>query len=310
MVQSEVTNSPVSVSASPTVDVQMTTNEQRAGVDSRNVFVVHGRNLAIRDELFTFLRALDLHPLEWSEAVRLTGQPTPYVGDILDAAFSNARAIVVLFTPDDIVQLRQELWGERELPIETEPLGQARPNVLFEAGIAMGRSQNQTVLVEIGSVKPFSDIGGRHVMRLSNSTQRRQEFAQRLRSAGCHVNMEGIDWQTAGNLESRLDPVSQNPVYEVTESVNLSPSLSQEAIELIVAAANHDSGAIQIVRMIGGMVTIAGSRRFDARGSRQRAAALEGAIRDLYAAGLIQRRSEEEYYEVTREGFDYVNTLE
>ena len=277
---------------------------------SRNVFVVHGRNLVIRDELFAFLRALDLHPLEWSEAVRLTGQPSPYVGDILDAAFENARAIVVLFTPDDVVHLRKDLWGEQELPIETDPSGQARPNVLFEAGIAMGRSQDQTVLVEVGMVKPFSDIGGRHVIRLGNNTQRRQEFAQRLRSAGCPVNLEGTDWHTAGNLELNLPGVDRSPSSEELESVNLSPSFSQEATELIMAAANHGSGAIQIVRMVDGTVIIAGRRRFDARSDRRLAATLEGAISDLYVAGLLQNWSEKEYYEVTLKGFDYVDTLD
>ncbi|MCY4580593.1 MAG: nucleotide-binding protein [Chloroflexi bacterium] len=277
---------------------------------SRNVFVVHGRNLVIRDELFAFLRALDLHPLEWSEAVRLTGQPSPYVGDILDAAFENARAIVVLFTPDDVVHLRKDLWGEEELPIETDPSGQARPNVLFEAGIAMGRSQDQTVLVEVGMVKPFSDIGGRHVIRLGNSTERRQEFAQRLRSAGCPVNMHGTNWHTAGNLDSTIAPLDVGPAYEEIASGESPTSLSEEAVELLVAAASHDSGNLIKVRLMKGIVIKAGRRAFDARGNRRLAAALEGAIRDLAIAGLIEWGSSGEYYLVTREGFDFVDALE
>jgi len=68
----------------------------------RNVFVVHGRNERARDAIFELLRAFGLHPIEWTEARKLTGNPNPYVGEILDAAFQHARAVVVLMTPDDI----------------------------------------------------------------------------------------------------------------------------------------------------------------------------------------------------------------
>ena len=176
----------------------------RPPADTREVFVVHGRNLAARDALFEFLRAVDLHPLEWSEAVRSTGKPTPYIGDILDAAFSRAHAVVVLFTPDDEARLRKPLWGANEPPHETQLTGQARANVLFEAGMAMARSQDRTVLIELGNLRPFSDIGGRHTVRLDNSSQQRQELAKRLEVAGCPVNREGKDWHTAGDFGAGL----------------------------------------------------------------------------------------------------------
>ncbi len=284
--------------------------ELRPENDSRKVFVVHGRNPEIRDELFVFLRALDLQPLEWSQAVQMTGQPAPYIGDILDAALSRVQAVVVLFSPDDVVRLRKELWTDDESPTETDLSGQARPNVLFEAGMAMGRFPNRTVLVEIGSVKPFSDIGGRHLMRLNNSTERRQDFALRLRNAGCPVNLDGTDWHSAGNFESNLPPVDENTSSEELESHNSQASLSKEAIELLVAAASHDSGNLIIVRLMNGIVIKAGRRAFDATGNRRLAAALEGAIRDLAIAGLIEWGSSGEYYMVTREGFDFVDALE
>ena len=156
--------------------------------DLREVFVVHGRNLAARDALFEFLRAIDLHPLEWAEASIATGKPAPYIGEILDAAFSKACVVVVLFTPDDEVRLRQEFRGDTEPPHETNLTGQARPNVLFEAGMAMGRHPERTVLVELGNLRPFTDISGLHVIRMDGSSQRRQELAQRLGTAGCPVN--------------------------------------------------------------------------------------------------------------------------
>lgn len=177
----------------------------------RVVFVVHGRDQRARDGVFTLLRAFGLHPLEWAEALMATGNPVPYIGDVLDSAFGVAQAIVVLMTPDDEAYLRSHLRGPSEPSHETQPTGQARANVLFEAGMAMGRAPERTVLVEVGNLRPFSDVGGRHVVRLDNSTSRRQEFAQRLLSAGCSVNLTGVDWHTAGELEPSAEPSASSP---------------------------------------------------------------------------------------------------
>jgi hypothetical protein len=76
--------------------------------------------------------------------------------------------------------------------------------VIFEAGMAMGRLSDRTVIVELGVLRPFSDFEGRHVIRLNNSTQRRQELAGRLRNAGCPVNLTGTSWHSAGDFESCL----------------------------------------------------------------------------------------------------------
>lgn len=170
--------------------------------DERTVFVVHGRDRAARDALFTFLRSLGLKPLEWQQIIDMTGSAAPYVGDLLHAAFNAAQAVVVLLTPDDLSMLRQDLRSTDDPLYESALTGQARPNVLFEAGMAFGRNPSQTVLVEIGRLRPFSDIGGRHVIRLDGSVVRRQELALRLANAGCAVDMTGSDWHTAGDFTS------------------------------------------------------------------------------------------------------------
>lgn len=169
--------------------------------DATNVFVVHGRNHALRNAMFSFLRAIGLKPTEWNQAVRATGRPTPYIGDILDAAFSQAQAVVVLLTPDDEARLRPEFAQAGDPPHEVKLSGQARPNVLFEAGMAMGRDPERTVLVEIGVLRPFSDIAGRHVLRFDGSSQRCQELAERLQAAGCEVDIGGTDWHDAGEFK-------------------------------------------------------------------------------------------------------------
>jgi predicted nucleotide-binding protein len=168
--------------------------------DARKVFVIHGRDLRIRDGLFDFLRAVDLRPLEWTSVIDDLGHGAPFIGQVLDHAFETARAAIALFTPDDLAFLRPELRLAKEEPYETEPTGQARPNVLFEAGMAMGRKPDSTILVEIGSLRPFSDISGRHIIRLSNDVARRQDLINRLRRCGCPADTSGTAWITTGDF--------------------------------------------------------------------------------------------------------------
>lgn len=140
---------------------------------SRQVFVVHGRNEMLRQSMFAFLRALGLSPIEWDQAVAMTGKGSPFIGEILHAAFERARAVVVLITPDEIAYL-QTRYASHEGDPETQPAPQARPNVLFEAGMAMGRNEDRTILVEVGQVREFSDVAGRHAVRLTNPDRSRE----------------------------------------------------------------------------------------------------------------------------------------
>ena len=166
----------------------------------KRVFVVFGRNRALLDEMFYFLRVAGLDPIAWSEARDMTGDATPYVGDILEAAFGDAQAVVVLLTPDDEVRLATEFWRDSDAPAEHELRRQPRPNVLFEAGRAFATHPGRTVLVQVGSLKEFSDVAGRYVLHLTNEPASRTELLQRLKVAGCDVEMLGDEWRKAGNF--------------------------------------------------------------------------------------------------------------
>jgi hypothetical protein len=163
------------------------------------VFVVHGRNADAAASMFAFLRALGLRPIEWDEAVALTGKGSPYVGEVLDVAFKVGQAFVILLTPDDVAYMHAD-YATGESDPELDPKGQARPNVLFEAGMALGRSEDRTILVELGELRPFSDVGGRHVLRMDNTAQKRHALASRLETAGCPVNRKGSDWLEVGDF--------------------------------------------------------------------------------------------------------------
>lgn len=179
-------------------NIELENNEKDKKKNS--VFVIHGRNEKLRKDFFSFLRSAKIEPIEWSEAVRMTKKSSPYVGEILDAAFENAQAVIVLLTPDDEVKLKEEFYSKGEPDYEKNSMGQARPNVLFEAGMAIGKNEFRTLFVQVSDVKPFSDIVGRHVIKLDNSTSRRQEIFNRLKTAGCLPDITGHDWHTIGDF--------------------------------------------------------------------------------------------------------------
>jgi predicted nucleotide-binding protein len=180
------------------------TQTKTSASNPRNVFVVHGRNLETYEALCNFLRSIDLHPMEWPQILSETGKGSPYIGEILDKAFSDAQAVVILMTPDDEGCLREPLRKPDDQIFETELTPQARLNVLFEAGMAMALFKERAILVELGKLRPFSDISGRHILKLDNTILKRQELAQRLKTAGCPVDISGTAWHDVGNLAVNL----------------------------------------------------------------------------------------------------------
>ena len=197
---------PVTVPAPATTTSRMSPRKvssasNRAPRRGTTIFLVHGRNHKIRDAMFTFLRSVGLKPLEWNQVIKMTGQPSPYVGTILETAFREAAAIVVLFTPDDEARLLKKFLSGRDPAFEKKLTGQARPNVLFEAGMAFGKDPNSTLLLQVGELRPFSDVAGRHALHMTNEAAKRQELVTKLANAGCNVDTTGTDWLTAGDFD-------------------------------------------------------------------------------------------------------------
>jgi predicted nucleotide-binding protein len=174
----------------------------KAGDRSR-VMVVHGRDSQARRALFDFLRALGLKPGEWRALIAETEKASPYIGEVLDLAFERAAAVVVLLTPDDEAKLRDEFVEDGDSDEEKKLTPQPRPNVLFEAGMAFGLHPDRTVLVELGTVRQFSDVAGRHIVRLNGTPGPLRDIAGRLKAAGCAVDDSGDDWADPHRFPAR-----------------------------------------------------------------------------------------------------------
>jgi predicted nucleotide-binding protein len=177
---------------------------QAKGGNEKKVFVVHGRDEELRRAIFDFLRCIGLQPMEWGEIVHLVDTPNPSIMEILDMAFGEAQAVLVVLSPDDLAYLRPELQNVNDLASEKEPTGQARPNVLFELGMALASGTNRTVVVQVGDIRPFSDVAGKHILRLTNDAGDRTELTDRLKTAGCLIDLAGKrDYFSAGDFRPK-----------------------------------------------------------------------------------------------------------
>jgi predicted nucleotide-binding protein len=146
-----------------------------------SIFVVHGRDTKLNDDMFGFLLAIGLNPKEWSQAIKDAKGANPNVGQVINKAMKQAQGVLVMFSPDEDAKLKSKFCGPKDRKKGLNKLdGQARPNVLFEAGLALGAHPDKTLLVQVGDTRDISDIAGMHLINLGDDAASRKELAQRL----------------------------------------------------------------------------------------------------------------------------------
>ena len=184
------------------------------GDDPRKVFLVHGRNAAAETAMREFLYALDLDVMGWTDAAneaRGKVNRQPYTLEIVTAGLQAARAVVVLFTPDDLVRLDPRVSPSRE----TDLTGQARPNVILEAGMILGMAEHKALFVRIGNQRSISDIDGINFVNISNSVDRREDLVSRLRvGLGLPVTHRVQRWLNAGDFDAAMNYLSEPRPFE------------------------------------------------------------------------------------------------
>ena len=179
----------------------------------RKVFLLHGRDRGAREAFTDLLKAFDLEVVSWREAIAHAGGGTPDTADVVAAGLRLADAVVVLLTPDDVGYVRPSRRAAHDDPHDLEPTGQARLNVVFEAGMALALAPRRTVLVQVGAVREMTDVAGVDVVRMDDTVERRRDLAARLRAAGLAVDMRGDEWRTAGSFRApTVSPADLRPV--------------------------------------------------------------------------------------------------
>jgi hypothetical protein len=88
--------------------------------------------------------------------------------------------------------------------------------------MAFGRYPESTVLVTLGYTRPFSDVAGRHTIKISNALTHRQGLAARLRAIGCAVVTETrTDWHEAGDFNTAIPPSENHAGADESEEEDL-----------------------------------------------------------------------------------------
>lgn len=193
------------------VDADAPTQAHQPDDVSRKVFVVHGRDIKVKQIFFSFLQALDLRPQDWELLVNATGSTSPNIVDVVRRAPEIAQATIVLMTPDDIVHLHPDLAGEHDPDHETAVGCQARPNVFLELGMALMAYPERTIVIEVGALRAVGDLGGLNVIRFDGSGRAIAKVVARLRQAGCPVDDSDTDWKDAARF-SGLEAFVRAPV--------------------------------------------------------------------------------------------------
>jgi hypothetical protein len=116
--------------------------------DPTSVFVIHGRNADACAEMGIFLRACGLKPINFGD-LRAEMGGTPTIDRIVEAGMARAQGVVALFTPDEYAALRPSLRAKDDRG-DAIARWQARPNVIFEAGMAFGKDRDRVVFVVLG----------------------------------------------------------------------------------------------------------------------------------------------------------------
>jgi predicted nucleotide-binding protein len=143
--------------------------------DSRQVFLVHGHDKAVREEVARFVEKLDLEPIILHEQ--------PNMGRTVIEKFeahADVRFAVVLLTPDDVGGLAS---GGGVKP-------RARQNVILELGYFIGRlGRARVCALYVEGVEIPSDIHGVVYVAYDAAGGWRLKLASEIRAAGLNIDM-------------------------------------------------------------------------------------------------------------------------
>jgi predicted nucleotide-binding protein len=180
----------------------------------RKIFVIHGRDLEVRECFVWLLQDLGLEVLEWESLVDSTGMTLPFLLDVIFAGISAAQAVLVILTPDDVTRLHPDLYDKYEPDYEMIRTMQPRPNVLIELGMALAARRERTIIVHFGHIRPIADLAGLNVIRFdgTNAMTALTKVVGRLKKAGCFVR-ESDYASRADSFDKLLAHARQVPGY-------------------------------------------------------------------------------------------------
>lgn len=151
--------------------VEKTENNYKQNFNSKNVFIVHGRDTSKVAELSNFLRKIGLNPIvlfeQPSGGKTIIEKIEEYTGDVTYA--------ICLYTPCDEGHLKDKPQEKRF---------RARQNVVFEHGYLMAKiGRNRVCALVDNDVETPSDISGILYIPFDNNQKWEFDLAKEMKSA-------------------------------------------------------------------------------------------------------------------------------
>ena len=153
--------------------------DQNGQIDSKEVFIVHGRDNEAKETIARFLEQLELIPIILHEQSSQGSTVIEKFERHAQPAFT-----VVLLTPDDVGALQGE---------ENNLKPRARQNVIFELGFFIGRlGRNRVCALTKGEVEIPSDYAGVVYIPLDGAGGWKMKLGQELKAAGLDFNADRL----------------------------------------------------------------------------------------------------------------------
>ena len=153
--------------------------DENGRIDTKEVFIVHGRDEGTREIVARFLEQLELIPVILAEHSNQGSTIIEKFERHAQAAFA-----VVLLTPDDVGTLQGD---------ENNLGSRARQNVIFELGFFIGSlGRKRVCALRKGDVEIPSDYAGVAYISLDESGGWKMSLVSELKAAGLDINAERL----------------------------------------------------------------------------------------------------------------------
>jgi len=256
------------------------TTARQSGSD---VFIVHGHDESVKNEVASFIRELGLEAIILHEQANKGRTIIEKFEDHANVGFA-----VVLMTPDDV--------GARS-GNESALKPRARQNVVMELGFFLGKLGRERVCaLHKGNLEIPSDYQGVLFVPLDRGVDWRESLRKEIEAAGIKI----------GHIEALVVPTAlHGPAAEE------GPRLSKDAESLLKEASRDPHGHILRFTSSDGLSVQTNRKHFmeDGLSPRERAK-WESAIEQLEQFGLIADRGyKREVFGITQDGYEMADRL-
>ena len=160
---------------------------KKVNAENRNVFVVHGRDHVIRDDVRRVLHSLSIPTI----VLEKEGDAGQTVVEKFEREAARCEYAMIICSPDDEGRLRTR--SKKTSLDTTEGLRpRARQNVVLELGYFLAKVGRKNVfLLHTGGIEPPSDLAG--MIYQPGNTNWQQKLVRELRDAGFVISQAAAD---------------------------------------------------------------------------------------------------------------------